>query len=518
MKCLTSLVVGLTLVFANSLCEAAPIPTRPVHTNKKRFRIPYRFDEAEMRRLGAREIQLYVSTDQGSHWSHKLSVSPETGRFEFQAERDGEYWFAVRTLDSRDQLHPRGNPTDPGLKVIVDTIEPKFDITLRQLAPGKVQLAWNAFDTNLDPTKLRLEYIQTGARGWQQVGVTPQPNGQTTWSVPRGGTVAVRGTISDRAANVASVQSQVSVAPAEQAVPKPALPDFHEPIAGRTPEFATAPALSDPVLPDATLPSSVFPSLSGNSGRNPGPFSTTSSSFNSNPPVTQNRYPQQFENHKVASAGGRQHRAVNSQKFQIGYRIDDVGPSGVGQVELFITENNGQKWYKYGDDKDRQSPFQVDVRDDGVYGFALRVRSGVGLAEEPPQTGEKPSIVIVVDRKPPQAQLLPLQQGQGLTLNKIQIRWKISDANPADRPIALSYSSQAAGPWEPISGWQRDTGSFLWTIGPGVPSRLYVRLLARDAAGNISRVETPTPIIVDLAKPSARIVDVESTTSAGPQF
>ena len=33
-----------------------------------------------------------------------------------------------------------------------------------------------------------------------------------------------------------------------------------------------------------------------------------------------------------------QHRVVNSRRFQVGYTVDDVGPSGIGAVELFITQ------------------------------------------------------------------------------------------------------------------------------------------------------------------------------------
>jgi hypothetical protein len=212
-------------------------------------------------------------------------------------------------------------------------------------------------------------------------------------------------------------------------------------------------------------------------------------------------------------ANGR-FRAVKSHRFEVNYRIDDVGPSGVSAVELFITQNNGQKWWKYGDDADKQSPFVVEVPEDGVYGFAIRVRSGAGLADDPPQPGEEPSVVIVVDRTPPTVQLHPIQQGAGGQMNKLTISWRIADDNPSDKPISLAYSANPNGPWEPICGWQPDTGSYAWTVGQGVPTRLYVRLVARDAAGNHSFVDTPQPLLVDLSKPTARIVDVESN---GPQ-
>ena len=164
---------AFAVVFAASVGHAAPIPDRAVHTNKTRFRIPYRFDQEEMQRLNAREIRLYVSTNQGTQWQQVQSVQPDDGRFEFQAPQDGEYWFAVKTLDGQGQLHPQGNVIEPGLKVIVDTAPPQFDITLRQSAPGRVQLEWNASDATLDPLQLKLEFIQAGGQQWQQVSVTP---------------------------------------------------------------------------------------------------------------------------------------------------------------------------------------------------------------------------------------------------------------------------------------------------------------------------------------------------------
>jgi hypothetical protein len=119
----------------------------------------------------------------------------------------------------------------------------------------------------------------------------------------------------------------------------------------------------------------------------------------------------------------------------------------------------------------------------------------------------------VVDQTPPVVELLPVQQGQGASLNKILIRWRMTDDHPADEPIALAYASDPHGPWEPICTWQPDTGSYQWTVEPGLPSRLYIRITARDAAGNITRAQTDKPILVDLSRPSARIVDVEPSAT-----
>src|SRR6516162_7908454 len=133
--------------------DAAPIPSAPVYTNKLKFRIPFHYDSAELSRLGAREIRLYVSRDRGRNWQQVQAVAPDAGKFNFEAHADGEYWFIVRTLDAKNHLHPDGNVTDPGLQVIVDTAPPKFDLELRQPAPGKVQLQWSATDDHLDLTQ-----------------------------------------------------------------------------------------------------------------------------------------------------------------------------------------------------------------------------------------------------------------------------------------------------------------------------------------------------------------------------
>ncbi|MCA9022994.1 MAG: hypothetical protein KDA74_22745, partial [Planctomycetaceae bacterium] len=162
---------------------AAAVPSAPVFTSKTQFRIPYHYDQAEIERLGAREIRLYVSTDRGVTWNHQQSVSPATRKFPFEATQDGEYWFSVRTLDSKNQLHPSGRVFEPGLRVVIDTTPPQLELDLRQISPGKVQLIWNAEDQYLDPTKLVLEYSQNGSPNWQRVIVAPHGKGQTTWSI-----------------------------------------------------------------------------------------------------------------------------------------------------------------------------------------------------------------------------------------------------------------------------------------------------------------------------------------------
>ncbi len=535
-KSVWAMVLGL-LCWASS-GQADPGAPQPIHTNKMRFKIPYRFDARQMQSVGAREIRLYVSTDGGVRWQLAQTVEPQTsGRFNVVAPQDGEYWFAVRTLDFQNRLHPEGNVFEPGLKVIVDTTAPQLDVSLRQAAPGRVELSWQANDEHLDLKQLQLEYRQTGSGEWQQVSVAPRASGTTSWNIAEGGFVAVRGQITDLAANMGTTQAQARIEPANQPVPRPPLNDFSEPIASdRGPDLA---AITPQIQPRGaghsmtSLDPSAFGHVEGvpaepvsQSGSHPvPPASSPGPSLSANTSLISESRPKQPRSttshqswnlrDKPAFPAGHRARVVNTRQFQIGYKLDNVGPSGVSSVELYITQNDGAKWYRYGNDEDMQSPFDVRVPEDGLYGFAIRVRSGAGLSEEPPRPGEKPSIAVFVDQTPPVVELLEPQQGPGAAYNKLLIRWNVDDDHPAELPIALTYADNPNGPWEPITGWLPDTGSYLWTIGSGMPSRLYIRITARDSAGNVTREQTTRPVTMDVSKPTARIVDVEAYSGDG---
>lgn len=505
---------------------------RPIYTNKTRFRIPYNSDPEEMKRIGAKEIRLYVSEDRGAKWDMAQSVSPDAGKFQYQAPGDGEFWFSVRTVDGQDRMYPDENVSQPGLIVIVDTTPPVLELRLNQVAPGRVSLAWNASDTNLDPAQLKLEFVQPGTESWQMVGIVPKASDSTEWSVPGAGGVGVRGSITDLAGNVGQQETRLEMTGSTQPVSRPSVPDLNQPVANQPLDTETAvhdaplppslpvPGSEDPLSPSAgttpgpsmvsTIPSPTVPGTSPavQSGENPATTNrpltnfVTSSRLNPNAPY---------------NASGRRVRMVNSRQFNIGYKLQDVGPSGVSSVEMYLTRDDGATWQRYGEDPDRVSPFSVIVPEEGTFGLSLVVRSGVGLAVDPPQSGDKPAMVIQVDQTAPVIELLPVEQGQGATANNLLIRWRTRENHPAEKPVFLYYSVNRQGPWQPIALGIDDMGQFAWSVDPGVPSKFFLRLEIRDSAGNLARVETPDPLMVDLSRPTADIVDIEAGLNVGPQ-
>ena len=539
---------------------AAPLP-KPTYTSKTRFRIPFKIDEAALKRMDAREIQLHVSQNQGQTWELAQVLPPDGGKFEYECSAEGEYWFAVKTLDGRRQLHPPRGTYETGLIVVVDTTNPTLDVALQQVAAGKVQLRWRATDTNLDINSLRIEYLTMASDDWVLLDLAPRARGETAWLVEKSGVVSVRGSISDLAGNAASARTQTDVDAANHPATK-SRPIPQGKIATSTPDHETEDAAAgsgstvsavpfpgsrhqetdsvdddfippSPRLADAgdTNPQTTQPlKLNSNRPRAPLPVSAPSKQFQTTPALAgsgnESMGPQKLVSQHTRKATPRsdsnhpnhRHRYVNSRRFQLGYKLEDIGPTGIGAVELFITEDDGRTWWKYGDDPDQKSPFEVEVPEDKEYGFAIRVRSGAGLSMDPPVPGEPPAIIVDIDRTAPRIQLLPTRQGQGGLANRLLLKWEITEEHPAEKPISIYYASKRSGPWEQISGWKEDAnGEFEWTVGNGVPAQFYLRIIARDAAGNVAKAETLQPIAMDSSHPTAQFLDVDASEVSGPQ-
>jgi hypothetical protein len=202
-------------------------------------------------------------------------------------------------------------------------------------------------------------------------------------------------------------------------------------------------------------------------------------------------------------------RYVNNKRINLNYKLDDVGPSGA-IVELWYTRD-GRNWQKYSEDKNPQPPYIVDVHDEGVYGFTLVVRSGVGIGDKPPQVGDPPQIWVEVDLTKPQVRLLNVDVGRGIDAGNMTITWTATDKNMARQPITLSYAEQPDGPWTTIASTLDNTGRYVWRMPPtGVPFKMLVRVEAVDKAGNIGSAITTEHVKVDLSRPKVSILDVGS--------
>lgn len=202
---------------------------------------------------------------------------------------------------------------------------------------------------------------------------------------------------------------------------------------------------------------------------------------------------------------GQQPRLVNSRSFEMDYEIESIGPSGIAKVELWGTRDGGRSWSSFGVDNDNRSPIRVNVDGEGLYGFRIAVQSGSGVGSPLPRSGDQPEILIAVDLTKPNARLTDVQTGMAQHAGEMLIRWEATDAALAVRPVTLLFADKIGGPWTTIAANLENSGSYVWRPDERVPDRVYLRIEARDEAGNIGSYETADSIPLDRIRPEGRI-------------
>lgn len=518
-------------------------PARLIYYKSRSFRIPIMVSPAEKSRL--KEVRLYVSRDSGYTWQFVGKTVPEQPLFPFRASEDGQYWFAVRTLDQQDRLFPGDQDrVEPSLKVVIDTMPPSLVIEPVQRDGDEVTVRWSARDEYLDLESLILEYRAEDQSDWRQVPIRQLAmTGVARWDSGTAGQLRARGQVSDRAGNVKrlefSIQSDGMASPPTsrtiaargplEAEPAPAV----EPIIGSGGRVAD----SRPRQDDDGLPPIPPPALDNEQPRVGSVVPTTADPFRSAGPATRavsrevddpfgSSDPFSAESGTTSRAAldstppsaDRTTQLVASPRFPLQYEVEDAGPSGPALVELWVTRDGGRSWSRLGEDADRSSPFQVELAGDGTHGLTLVARSTSGLGDRPPAPGDSPQLWVEVDTTPPVVQLNTPRVGVGIHAGKVAISWHATDLHLGPRPVVISYRpDQPDAPWQPIADRLENTGSYVWNVPANVPPRILIRVDVQDAVGNRAHTDTSGSgsILVDRTRPRSRIIGLDSQGRVG---
>jgi hypothetical protein len=426
-----------------------PVHPQVLYARQRQINIPFEPNPTEAHRL--KQLQLYYSTDQRT-WHLGATAAPDQKKFSFVAEGDGLYWFAVQTTDLTGSNFPdKLEALAPALRVIFDTAPPV--VNLKALPPrgNEVGVAWDVRDDNIDlsqPEAVKLDYRPAGTVNWIPLFRGP---GATThyWAPGTTAMLEVRLRARDLAGNVSDATTQVSLAG----------------------------GFGNPGIP----PDDGHPTGVGQAGLDP------------------NR------------------RFLNSKRITLNYEIVEKGPSGISGIDLWFTRD-GRGWSKLqlpknavNDATFNSGPLTFEVDGEGVYGFTLLPKSGVGLSQTPPQVGDRPQIWIEVDLTKPVVELQSVLVGQGDQKGKLSISWLARDKNLGANPINLSYSIANTGPWITFAEKIANSGRYIWTMPRenDFPWQFYIKVEAVDAAGNVGEAITPGLVKVDLQQPKARIIGVQ---------
>jgi hypothetical protein len=210
------------------VATATVTPPEPIYWKQDLFLVPYQWSSAADP-AATQAVWLLVSKDRGASWNKISEAKPQVKAFNYRADGEGEYWFAIRTIDQHNRAWPAG-PYQPELRVIVDTTMPRIEELRAQALPaGDVEIAWRSTDANLDPNTLVLEWQADPLGAWQPVEIarlaaaSPSTNavtaiggastGHVKWQpVPGTRPITLRATVRDRAGNSGTYQVNIAAA------------------------------------------------------------------------------------------------------------------------------------------------------------------------------------------------------------------------------------------------------------------------------------------------------------------
>jgi hypothetical protein len=554
-----ALTLACLLLVGNVVPEPPP-PPEPI--NQRSFTIPVRIDNPASR-AEIRELNLLVSRDQGKSWAPSGRVRPEDGGFAFVAPADGVYWFSVQVIDRNGKATP-DNPFDarPSRVVLVDTTRPEVKNLTAERRDSNVLVRWEVKDDNLKADASKLEYHLADATpdAWVPVPIPNPAAMQASFDPGSPAAVTVRLHVEDVAKNTAMETFQLAAAggavtsvppppgpiqdpppPIKPAVVSPADQGW-SPTSFRKDQPQTTIDRIEPPPPPAGQPPAPFTQDNrAGSGGGRVLLASGGGQVGETPPATTPTR----EVPPVGGVPGPQVQYVNSRRLTLDYQVSRLGASGVSTVEVYLTRDDGKSWEKWqaldsGGADLKPAPaatpapydgvgaapvpdarpagggqrrsVSLDVNADGAYGFYLVVRSGVGLGKPPPAPGTPPQIRLVVDTLPPRAGVYEPQVDPSQR-DAVVICWKAEDMNLTARPITLEWTadrSDPTRPWKPVTAepLPAQPDHYAWHPPQDVPGRVYLRIKVADLAGNVTCVETPGPVVVDLVEPEVTNVGI----------
>jgi hypothetical protein len=498
-------------------------PPTKTYMNKNVFYLPVIIDERVRHNL--REVQLYVKDNPTRPWMLKEKAPATQTGFTYRGMQDGEYWFTVVTVDRAGRMMPADLGSEPpGLIVVLDTHNPQVSARPLPSSRDGMFVRCEVRDANPDPMKTRLEY-QTGDKQWRVAD--PLPNQMETFMIPQQAmfTGMVRVSATDRAGNTASREFDMGALAAamnppagtsgqktEMPAEDPVVKSMPSPVAG------AAVVASTSGTPEAMTAEKCGPALQPCENSSPRPAMPSSPAAvaqavyqtpDAGPPPCASAPPRQ-------TAANLTRQLVNNSHVFLEYQIEQMGPSGVGKVEVWITKDQGQSWQRLGEDANRKSPVEIDLPGEGLFGVSLVVTNGRGFGGTPPSPGDAPDWWIEVDVTKPTAEILAVQPAFGQDDGGLVITWTARDKNLGAEPIDLYYGISREGPWQTIAKGLKNEGHYRWAVPTDVGAHAFLRLVASDKAGNVTQVETTQPVALDdLSRPRGRVVGVATT---GPRL
>lgn len=506
--------------------QPAPAPAPDYFPHRSRsLKLGIAYNPAKRNEI--QQVQLLVCKNQSGVWELVDTVTPDKEFFPFTAKDDGIYWLNMVIVYRNGQKDPPDvSRVAPAQKLLIDATPPSVRLTAARRDGDDIVVEWSVEDKfPADGAQVTYQIPGTGDTGWIQVPASEVGKRSARFKPTLTGPILVQVAAADLAGNVGRASQEIPSA-TTAAYTAPTVEDPKVPVVVPA-EGPAAPG--GPLVPGGPLPPPVLPTDSG----------PAVPSVPSNPVVTQQPAPAPAPwtaaeaprpiavgtgaSSAVAPAGAK---VINFARFDMDYQVEN-GPSGVSRVDLYVTRDEGRSWSRWSQHDGRETPLRValDTRAnpqlEGDYGFRLVPVSGAGLSDGAPTAGNTPDFRVHIDTTPPVVKVYQ-PTGDPAQRNVLNLHWEATDRNFGADPISIEWSEQPTGPWKSVTSQDvvpvvagagagnghrvANSGNYAWNLPAGLAThKVFLKFTAVDLAGNRSEVVTPSPVMVDLTKPRAKI-------------
>jgi hypothetical protein len=528
MRTIHATILGSALLGSASVVSAQPASTAAskipgIHyTKSQSFDLPVEMDPRD--RAGLTEIRIYVKTPTTS-WSLLDKGTAELKRFNIRVPQDGEYWYSLVTVNRQGQMSPPDVTLEaPAQRVIVDTTAPVIQVQAANAPDGELCLRCTVLDANPDHATLTA-YCKTDKGN---IPLETVPNQPGMFRVKNAELMRFPVVISatDMAKNVGTREINVreivgaTLAPGIKGPTEVAQP-------GVRPEVPRE-MVKEVVKEGTVLPPPRFDDRSPGLGQQrssdqqivfpppPPPLGSTPKAGNpADGPAIQSGHEEPgklpLPGTNTPKNSGVPHQLINTTRATVEYRIDQVGPSGVGKVEIYMTPDKGQTWHRLSEDFAKRSPASINLPGDGVYGIRIAVSNGNGFGGRAPTRGDAPHCTIEVDTTSPFVQLRSTDVLA--SAGHVELRWNATDKNLGNEPVSLFYRTRPDGPWQVIARGVKNDGVHRWAFPRDAGGQLFFKVEVTDLAGNVSHDVSRQPILIDMTEPRATVVGVTGNSN-----
>jgi hypothetical protein len=519
MRGIHAAVLGAALLGSASVAfaqtpAAATSPVGKHYTKSRTFDLPVKMDQAFRQTL--KEIRLYVKTPTGQ-WTLQEAGTPYHERFSCKVSQDGEYWYTLATVEPSGKMTPADlNADAPSQKVVVDSTAPVIQVQAVPSAAGELSLRCTVVDANPDMSTLRA--VCRTEMGDIPLELVPNQPGMFRVKGAEMLRHPVIVTVRDRAGNEGMERVNLQTMIASAVTPPPPLPVKGP---GEITQSANRPDL--PRISEGSVPNKVElpPQRVELPPNNRIEFPAPPPPLNPPPANVQPIQPEQQPKPPAnppelpSKTLAAPYQLINTTQAAIEYRIDHVGPSGVGKVEIYMTPDNGQTWQRIAEDTAKRSPAEVKLPGDGVYGIRIVVTNGNGFGGKAPVRGDAPHCTVEVDATAPFVQLRSAELLSGA--GEIEIRWNARDKNLGSAPVTLRYRTRPEGTWELIAHNVKNDGVYRWAFPRDAGSQFFFKIEVADLANNVSHDVSRQAILVDMSEPRATVVGVTGGGALPPR-